>query len=76
MLDTVYLGVNNFVKVERQCSLTNKYTRGITGTSISIGQSSKIATWPPLQQEWPWPITIFGAIDTREMILIKYCLLL
>ena len=43
-----------FVKVEQQCWLADKYTRGITVTkytahSISIWQSSKIATWPPLQ---------------------------
>ena len=49
----------------------NKCTRDITVTildthNISIGQSSKMATWPPLQHDWSWPIAIYWAIDTRE----------
>ena len=43
---------------------------------ISIGQSSKMATWPPLQHNWPWPIAIYRAIDTREAISIECHLLL
>ena len=35
-----------------------------------------MAMWPPLQQDWPWPITIYLTTDTREKISIKYRLLL
>ena len=31
--------------------------------------------WPQSQQDWPWPITIYQAINTRETSMLEYCLL-
>ena len=42
-------------------------------TNISIQQFSKMAMWPSLQHDWPWPII---AIDTQKTISIEYRLLL
>ena len=68
-----------FVKIEWQCWLNinvQEVSLKPDTRNISIRQSSKMAVWPPLQHDWPWPIAIYQAIDTRETILYECHLLL
>ena len=62
MLDAWVFIILMFVKVERQCWLkinVQEVSLKPDTQNISIGQPSKMATWPPLQYDWPWPIAIY-----------------
>ena len=79
MLEAWVFIILMFVKVERQCWLkinVQEVSLQPDTRNISIGQSGKMATWPPLQHNWPWPIAMYRSIDSCETISIECHLLL